>query len=94
MISGTHKTQLISDAIHAFVVLCVVTAVSILAALKIGLPPDVIGTVYGGAIGYAAGRAGNITRSPLVLPGANASDHVTYPDVESVGNNPADGTTD
>ena len=80
-ISGSHKTQLISDSIHAFVVLSVVAAVTILAALQIGLPPDVIGTVYGGAIGYAAGRAGNIARSPLLV----ANNGAAGPTVSNMG---------
>ena len=63
-ISGSHKTQLLSDLIHAAVVLVVVIAASTLAAFDgKNLPPDVLGTVFGGAIGYAAGRAGNVTRS-------------------------------
>lgn len=62
-ISGDHKTQLISDGLHAFVVVFVVICTTLLACLNIGLPQDVIGTVFGGAIGYAAGRAGSIARS-------------------------------
>lgn len=61
-ISGSHKTQLLSDAIHAFVVLVVVLSATFLAGLHAGIPQDVLGTVYGGAIGYAAGRAGNVAR--------------------------------
>ena len=62
-ISGDHKAQLISDGIHGFVVVFVVLATSVLAALRSAIPIDVVGTVFGGAIGYAAGRAGNIARS-------------------------------
>lgn len=87
-LSGTHKTQLLSDALHAAVVLAVVTCVTVLAFAKVGLPPDVIGTVYGGAIGYAAGRAGNVTRSPLVVTsatnGGGIPSSVAAPDIESV----------
>ena len=90
-LSGTHKTQLLSDALHAAVVLAVVTCVTVLAFAKVGLPPDVIGTVYGGAIGYAAGRAGNVTRSPLVVTGtsnggngSSPSTQATSPDIESI----------
>jgi hypothetical protein len=60
--TGNHKAQLLSDLIHATVVTIVVITASTLASLKVGLPQDVLGTVYGGAIGYAAGRAGNIAR--------------------------------
>jgi hypothetical protein len=59
-ITGDHKTQLISDGLHGVVVLFVVVCTTVLAILGSTLPQDVIGTVYGGAIGYAAGRAGNI----------------------------------
>lgn len=61
-VSATNKTQLLSDLLHATVVTIVVLSASILAALNVGLPQDVLGTVYGGAIGYAAGRAGNVAR--------------------------------
>lgn len=66
-ITGDSKTQLVSDALHAFVVLIVVVCVTYLASANVGLPQDVIGTVYGGAIGYAAGRAGSIgARRPII----------------------------
>ena len=65
-ISGAHKTQLLSDFLHAAVVLTVVLCATTLTAFDgAHLPPDVLGTVYGGAIGYAAGRAGNITRTRM-----------------------------
>jgi hypothetical protein len=56
------RTQLISDIIHAAVVITVVLCTTMLAlfAGQSHIPQDVIGAVYGGAIGYAAGRAGNV----------------------------------
>lgn len=54
------RTQLLSDCIHAGVVVFVVVCTTVLAALGTGtIPQDVIGAVFGGAIGYAAGRAGS-----------------------------------
>lgn len=79
-ITGSHKTQLLSDLLHSCVVLIVVVCVTILASLQVGLPPDVIGTVYGGAIGYAAGRAGNVSRASILMPGPYRG----YADVEPV----------
>lgn len=77
-LSGAHKTQLASDMIHAIVVLVVVFCVTVLASLKVGLPPDVIGTVYGGAIGYAAGRAGNVAKSPVLITGKSYAENLPY----------------
>jgi phosphate/sulfate permease len=57
-VNGDQKTQLLSDLIHASVVTLVVAAVTTLSAMHVGIPQDVTGTVFGGAIGYAAGRAG------------------------------------
>lgn len=62
-ISGDHKTQLLSDLLHALVVVIVVVATTLLALLHAGIPEDITGTVFGGAIGYAAGRAGQVSRS-------------------------------
>lgn len=63
-LNSTQRTQILSDAIHAGVVVTVVLAASMLAVLNASIPPDVIGAVFGGAIGYAAGRAGNVRPAP------------------------------
>ena len=62
-VAGVYKAQLFSDLIHASVVTLVVLATTILTLYSTHVPPDVVGTVFGGAIGYAAGRAGNVSRA-------------------------------
>lgn len=62
-LTAIQRTQLLSDGLHALVVVVVVLCTTALAVFSTSLPNDVIGTVYGGAIGYAAGRAGNVRAS-------------------------------
>ncbi len=59
-LTPTQQTQLLSDSIHACVVILVVFCTTFLTATGTSVPNDVIGAVFGGAIGYAAGRAGNV----------------------------------
>lgn len=65
-VSGLHKTQLLSDSLHALVASLVVICTTVLAAMN-RIPADVTGAVYTGVIGYVAGRAGNVVsgRAPL-----------------------------
>lgn len=73
-LTSTQRTQLYSDGIHATVVIIVVLATTILTASGASFPNDVIGAVFGGAIGYAAGRAGNVRAGPAAPSGRRAED--------------------
>lgn len=54
--------QLYSDCVHAFVVCFVVVCTTVLA-FNGDVGADIISAVLGGAIGYAAGRAGPVSRN-------------------------------
>lgn len=60
-ISGEHKTMFAIEVLHAMVVTIVVIAATVVyLTLKKGLPSDLLGFVYGGAITYAGGRASQV----------------------------------
>lgn len=54
--------QLYSDCVHAFVVCFVVVCTTVLA-FRHAIGADITSAVLGGAIGYAAGRAGPVSRN-------------------------------
>ena len=68
-ISGTHKAQLISDAIHAgvasVVVGCttVVTVVALMHNQQTAVVISFTSSVFVGVIGYVAGRSGTVRQS-------------------------------
>lgn len=63
-LAAIQKAQLASDSLHAFVVLMVVMATTVLVVIRPDVVPgDLVGTVYGSAIGYAAGRAGSVKQA-------------------------------
>lgn len=63
-LNSTQKTSLLSDAIHAGVVLFVVLCATLMTLLHSGLPSDVIGAVLATSLGYAAGKSGNVRPAP------------------------------
>lgn len=74
-LTATQKAQLLSDCIHAAVVMAVVVCTTILTAwAPHSIPNDVVGAVFGGAIGYAAGRAGSGTRAAGAIPGGRRAE--------------------
>lgn len=54
--------QFYSDCVHAFVVCFVVSCTTFLASRGV-VNADITSAVLGGAIGYAAGRAGPVSRN-------------------------------
>ena len=62
-LSGDHRAQLYSDAIHGGVIIIVVISATILASVTRVVSSDTLSAVYLGAIGYAAGRAGQVQRT-------------------------------
>lgn len=65
--------QFYSDCVHAFVVIFVVTCTTILA-IRHSIGADITSAVLGGAIGYAAGRAGPVSRNAPTRLGDTTED--------------------
>jgi hypothetical protein len=61
-VSGEHKAEIRQDALHAAVVVIVVVCTTVLYFSNRGVPADVLSGVYLGAIAYAAGRSGSLSR--------------------------------
>ena len=64
IISGEHRTMLAMEILHAIVVILVVIAATMIYFVNSkGLPSDLLGFVYGGAITYAGGRASAVRQA-------------------------------